>query len=277
MKYINKFLHTNIIIKGFLVKILKILNINTNNLSRKFCNFNFFINEKNIVFNEHLKINKKLEKTANIANKISLCGPVRILNLLKILQYLKNKKIRGDIVEAGVFKGGNLIILNKFISIEKLKKKIYAFDTFEGMTKPTKDDKDLFNKYAKFYLKEENKDIYSENIHCFSNLEETKLNILRTTKNLNNFKFIKGDVTKTLEIKKNIPSKISLLILDVDFYKPTKKLLEVLYPKLEKNGVLIIDDYGHWQGCKKACDEYFKNKNVMMFVIDYTARCIIKN
>ena len=55
----------------------------------------------------------------------------------------------------------------------------------------------------------------------------------------------------------NLPKKISLLRLDTDFYESTKKELEILYPRLNKGGVLIIDDYGHWKGSKKAVDEYF--------------------
>ena len=71
-------------------------------------------------------------------------------------------------------------------------------------------------------------------------------------------KFIKGPVEETLVQHK--PKKISILRLDTDWYSSTKKELEILYPKLVKNGVIIIDDYGHWEGCRKACDQYFKNK-----------------
>ena len=79
-------------------------------------------------------------------------------------------------------------------------------------------------------------------------------------------------------IKKNLPKKISLLRLDTDFYKSTMKELKVLYPRLVKNGVLIIDDYGHWKGAKKAVDKYFNlKKNFIWFQrIDYASRLFIK-
>jgi hypothetical protein len=54
-----------------------------------------------------------------------------------------------------------------------------------------------------------------------------------------------------------LPKQISVLRLDTDWYESTRKELEVLYPRLSIGGVLIIDDYGHWAGCKKATDEYF--------------------
>ena len=78
--------------------------------------------------------------------------------------------------------------------------------------------------------------------------------------------------------KKNLPEKISLLRLDTDFYESTKIELEILFPKLQPGGVLIIDDYGHWKGSKKAVDEYFElEKNFYWFHrIDYASRLLIK-
>lgn len=87
---------------------------------------------------------------------------------------------------------------------------------------------------------------------------------------------IKGKVEETLLNKDNLPSKISLLRLDTDWYSSTKIELEILYPLLEKNGILIIDDYGYWQGARKAVDEYFLDKKVTIFKIDFTGRMIIK-
>jgi hypothetical protein len=67
------------------------------------------------------------------------------------------------------------------------------------------------------------------------------------------------------------------LRLDTDWYESTKVELEILYPKLVRGGVLIIDDYGHWRGARKAVDDYFKNSSLLMIRIDYTARLVIKD
>jgi hypothetical protein len=66
--------------------------------------------------------------------------------------------------------------------------------------------------------------------------------------------------------------------LDTDWYQSTKTELHWLYPVLSNNGVLIIDDYGHWQGSRKAVDEYFaKNPYKPLFnVVDFTGRSAIK-
>lgn len=70
--------------------------------------------------------------------------------------------------------------------------------------------------------------------------------------------------------------KISILRLDTDFYESTKVELEILYPRLVNGGILIIDDYGSWKGCRKAVDDYFKNKEFLIYV-DHGCRLYIKN
>ena len=87
--------------------------------------------------------------------------------------------------------------------------------------------------------------------------------------NFDDTKYVVGLVEDTLE--KESPSKISILRLDTDFYESTKKELEILYPKLQVGGVIIVDDYGHWKGCKKAVDEYFRDKkNIFFQQVDYS-------
>ena len=74
--------------------------------------------------------------------------------------------------------------------------------------------------------------------------------------------FIKGDVIKTLKEETNLPKNIALLRLDTDWYESTKLEMQTLYPRVVKDGVLLIDDYADWQGCKKAVDEYFMENNL---------------
>ena len=79
-------------------------------------------------------------------------------------------------------------------------------------------------------------------------------------KNFKNFELIKGDVIKTLPIflKKNKSLKISFLHLDLDVYEPTKFVLNSLFSKVSKNGVILIDDYGQVKGATKATNEFLK-------------------
>ena len=210
-------------------------------------------------------------------NSYTMCAPANHWAIIQSINFIKENNIEGDLVECGVYKGGNIILFDYMSKKYKLNKKIYAYDTFEGMSEPSDIDVDLKNKPA-----QETKTNYAKNkiIWCYASLDEVKNNVRKFNPDYeNNFQFIKGDVLKTLKDEKNLPEKISLLRLDTDFYDSTMEELKTLYPRLVKNGVLIIDDYGHWKGAKKAVDEYFNlNKEFKWFHrIDYASRLFIKN
>ena len=84
--------------------------------------------------------------------------------------------------------------------------------------------------------------------------------------------FVKGWFNNTIPIHKKSIGKIALLHLDCDWYESVKFCLEELYDNIIKGGFIIIDDYGHWKGCKKAVDEFIENRNLRIELgkIDYT-------
>jgi len=215
-----------------------------------------------------------------ISAKYSMTSLTRRWSLINAIKHIENKNIEGDFVECGVWKGGNIVIFNHFNERYNLKKKIYAYDTFSGMSEPTALDKNFQNIEAK---KEWDKNKKSQNINlsfnCYSSLEEVKENVKKNSLNnsLENLNFIEGKVEETLKLKENLPDKISILRLDTDWYESTKTELEILFPKLSINGILIIDDYGNWKGARKAVDEYFHNKKVVKHYIDFSCRMIIKS
>ena len=214
-----------------------------------------------------------------IISEYTMTSHERIFALMKSIDFVKHNNVDGDFVECGVWRGGNLILFQKFIEKYNLSKKIYAYDTFEGMSEPDKIDetfkgessKDLLNKLYKKKVDRKKNILIAD---C--SIEQVQENFKKFS-NKNNLICIKGPVEKTLDLKKNLPNKISILRLDTDWYSSTKKELEILFPLLEKNGILIIDDYGFWKGARKAVDEYFENKNVTMFKIDFTGRMIINS
>jgi len=107
-------------------------------------------------------------------------------------------------------------------------------------------------------------------------LEEVRHNLSNVGYPDDRIKLVKGLVEATLPNK--APSKIALLRLDTDWYESTRHELIHLYPRLAQRGVLIIDDYGHWEGAQKAVDEYIRDNNlpVLLNRIDYTGRIAIK-
>jgi hypothetical protein len=88
--------------------------------------------------------------------------------------------------------------------------------------------------------------------------------------------FIEAPVEESLPA--HAPEQIALLRLDTDWYASTRHELEHLYPRLVPGGVLIIDDYGHWEGARRAADEYFGKigEHLLLNRLDYAARIAVK-
>ena len=194
------------------------------------------------------------------AKSLSMLSKERLYNIFDCLIYIKLNSVKGDIVEVGCYKGATLALCRKFS-----KKKIYGFDTFMGHQKPNAIEKDIWgNNQLKIY--EKNKFWHK------ITPEEVEKNI-KTITSFNNIHLIKGKVQDSKENLKKI-KKISLLIIDVDWYEPTLFSLKNLYNKISKDGFLIIDDYGHHSGSKEATNLFFKNKKKIKFYnIDYS--CIV--
>jgi O-methyltransferase len=249
-----------------------------NSISKKF-GYRLIEIEKNHWSEGFVGITKTERAILNVCSKYSMTGFERMYFLIKAIEHIGNNKIKGDFVECGVWKGGNLILFEKMMEKLKIKRKIYAYDTFEGMTVPGKFDYTFKKESAKKIiesLKERKVDPKKNIVLAECSLDEVKQNYYKNTKFNKNLTCIKGQVEKTLKIKKNIPTRISILRLDTDWYESTKTELEILFPLLSKNGILIIDDYGYWSGAKKAVDSYFNKKKVSLFKIDFTSRFIIK-
>ena len=195
--------------------------------------------------------------------------------LISALKYVHKKNIPGDIVECGVWKGGNLILAGQVGQKLGRRWKIWGYDTYEGMSEPSEFDIGISDGMpAEKEFAELQGDGY--NAWCYSSLEEVSSNIKRCSLDLSNYRFIKGKCEETLTRAENIPDKIAVLRLDTDWYESTRKELEVLFPRLAQHGVLIVDDYGHWGGAKRAVDEYFKDQAILMNRVDYTGRMILK-
>ena len=205
-----------------------------------------------------------------IVKPYTMTSVERINELFDSLEYIRLNKIEGDFIECGVWKGGNILGIIEYLSYHNmLDRKVWLYDTFQGMTQPEEVDVDLSNNKASDIL---------HHVLCYSSLAEVIDNLSVSNFPKENIKYVVGDICETLNYYFNIPNKISLLRLDTDWYKSTKKEMDILYPLLVDKGVLIVDDYGHWRGSKLAVDEYFLNINFTPVIqqIDYTGIKIIK-
>ena len=207
-----------------------------------------------------------------IVSPFTMTSVERIGALYDSLEYIRANNIQGDFVECGVWKGGNILGIIEYLAFHKMTdRKVFLYDTFEGMTPPEDIDKDLNGRKAESIL---------EDVMCISPIDEVRETILRSSFPMANVTFVVGDVCKTLNNANNLhKNNLALLRLDTDWYASTKKEMEVLYPKLNFGGVLIVDDYGHWKGSKTAVDEYFEGQGISPQIeqIDYKGIKIIKH
>ncbi len=227
------------------------------------------INDHDIVEDEAFnRINDKC-KDFTMTSKESMYA------LYKAVAYVIKNKIPGDFVECGVWKGGSMMLVaNVLLELNASDRKLYLYDTYEGLPEPTENDFSLTGKKdaAIHNWKKEQKSDHNE--WCYASFEEVKRNLGLTKYPEENVFFIKGKVEET--IPATIPSNIALLRLDTDWYESTKHELIHLFPILSKSGVLIIDDYGQWAGSKKAVDEYFPQNEILLNRVDHTVRVGIK-
>jgi O-methyltransferase len=194
-----------------------------------------------------------------------------VFALYTSVNYVLDRQIPGDIVECGVWKGGSSLLAALIMKARKVSdRKLYLYDTFRGMTPPTQLDV-----YKRGNTGLEMMEQYSDDIGwCYALLDDVKAAF-----SVHNFEFeihfIEGDVVETLI--KTKPESISVLRLDTDWYESTAAELELLYPRLSTGGVLIIDDYGSWEGSRKATDDYFdKEPKIILTRIDKEVRLGIK-
>jgi len=225
-------------------------------------------------------------------NKLTSVSPQRLSATILAAKYVIDNEIEGDFVECGVWRGGNSLAAKMVFEAYGSSKQVYLFDTFTGMAPPTDADLNHRGEPAKGFWKGgrdlpegANPNIawrYKNNKlqpWAYASLSDVMHVFHGTIKNNKQVHFQKGRVEETLQDKNNLPKAISALRLDTDFYESTKVEMEILYPMLSLGGVLMIDDYGHWQGAKKAVDEFFKNPNnkrPFFQVTDYTQRTAIK-
>jgi hypothetical protein len=212
-------------------------------------------------------ISQLISKTVNV---IELCRPYsalsreRLQNNIDAVTYLDKNNIEGDIVEIGVYKGGSMLSMLK--THEQTRRAVdrifHLYDTFSGMTPPCDLDKD-YNGYSAKHLME-----VSEQVKCIAPLELVKSNINSNTSiDEKNIKYHVGDILKNTFY----PDKIALLRLDTDWYELTKFELLHFYPKVVQKGVVIIDDFGHWIGCRKAVYEFLADHpEIKLIPIDDT-------
>ena len=192
----------------------------------------------------------------------------RVAALCGAVDYIVDNDVPGAIVEAGLWKGGSLMACaRRLIDRGETSRELVGFDTFAGMTAPGELDIDFRG------VPQEPQDEGAQ-LPVGAGREDVLRRMLATGYPESQIHLVEGDVMQTIPAE--APEQIALLRLDTDWYESTRHELEHLFPRLAVGGVLIIDDYGHYEGARKATDDYFRGRRIFLQRVDFSARMGVK-
>ena len=199
------------------------------------------------------------------------------------IQYVLRNNIEGAVIECGVDAGYFESVWIDELLRQGTTRDIYLYDTFTGLTAPGENDYTCHG--ARLY-KMDKDEVYKHwsdqivtdklNNWCYTPLEKVKQTLFSTGYPQDKLHFVVGDVMETLRDHANIPDKIAILRLDTDWYETSKYELERMYNNVVPGGVIIFDDYYHWDGQRKATDEYFNNNYTFINIGNGKTAAIIK-
>jgi hypothetical protein len=180
---------------------------------------------------------------------VEICKPHTLLNvdalynIWEAVQAITVNKLEGALVECGVLLGGSVMAALHFLKQRGDESRdFYLYDTFEGFPEGS-EDKDMWGQPVQYKKVEDFEGIVRHNLNS-------------TGYPSNHLRLVRGPVEETLLNPANLPEKIAFLRLDTDYYESTRVELEVLYPRLVSGGLCIIDDYGTFEGARRAADEH---------------------
>lgn len=215
--------------------------------------------------------------TIRAVSAFTMTSHERLFALIQAVRHVVGARIPGDIVECGVWRGGSMMaVAHTLGQMRSLDRDLYLFDTFEGMSRPTDADRDYAGRSAERRFRRSQTSSDSAR-WCEANAADVRRNLLATGYPEGRIHLVPGKVEATIPAE--APKQIALLRLDTDWFESTRHELQHLFPRLASGGVLIVDDYGHWSGCRKAVDEYFAQFKhpVLLHRVDYTGRVLVKS
>jgi hypothetical protein len=204
--------------------------------------------------------NVKRIKTIYSIRPYTMVGRTGLSATYDIASEIEKSNIGGCFVECGVARGGCSALMAIVANENRSGRKVWLFDSFEGLPEPTNEDK---HTEPLIYKPKDKSASFVSSGYCLGTYDEVeKLLFSKLGLSKNNVFMIKGWFQDTLPKYKDKIGAISVLRIDADWYEPTKCCLENLYNNVITGGYVILDDYGSVIGCKKATDEFLKDRKL---------------
>jgi O-methyltransferase len=195
----------------------------------------------------------------------TMTGPDKIYALIQAVRYVARHRIPGDVVECGVWRGGSMqAVARTLASAGDTSRDLHLFDTYEGMPPPSdRDVRRSDERTADELLATESPE--ESKVWAVATLEDVQDGFSQVPYPAERVHFVQGKVEDT--IPGHAPEQISILRLDTDWYESTRHELEHLYPRLSPGGVLLLDDYGYWEGAREAVDEFLEQSGERLLLM----------
>jgi len=242
------------------------------------------IRKKSTLFSD---LEKEASSSISRIRPYTMLPEERLLTLFNQVEFCEKSGLNGDYVECGVWKGGSVgLMALANMKYGGIRRHIHLFDSFQEICEPdalvdgsraVNEVKKRSNGGASGKL-QPLPGIY-DSVGGPGSLEGNKTLLEKVIGYDSQYlHYNKGWFQDTLPQVKNI-EKIAILRLDGDWYASTKVCLEYLYEKVVPGGFVIIDDYGAYEGCRKAVDEYISENNINAYLnhVDMECRYWIKS
>jgi O-methyltransferase len=172
----------------------------------------------------------------------TMVQPRRLWALRQMILDVEAKAVEGAIVECGVWNGGSAAMMAAMID-----RPVWLFDSFEGLPAPTKQDG---RRERKYFFSGWNKGAKDRVLEVFA-----KLNV-----SMERVHLVPGWFEDTLRTAPVGP--IALLHVDADWYESVKTVLAAFYDQVAVGGYIVLDDYGAFQGCRRAFEDFFLERGL---------------
>jgi O-methyltransferase len=187
----------------------------------------------------------------------------KLYALILATRYVVEHSIPGGIVECGVWRGGSMqAAARTLLACGDTSRDLCLFDTYEGMPPPSDADvRSADGNSAEELLAASTR---TSKVWAVATLDDVREAFASVPYPRERVHFVKGLVEDT--VPGEAPDQISILRLDTDWYESTRHELDHLYPRLSPGGVLLIDDYGYWQGSRRAVDEFLERTGARLLL-----------
>ncbi|MDH2391136.1 TylF/MycF/NovP-related O-methyltransferase [Streptomyces sp. HNM0663] len=201
--------------------------------------------------------------TIRAVKPFTMTSAEKLNALIHSVRYVAQHRIPGDVVECGVWRGGSMMaVARTLLEADDTSRHLHLYDTFEGMSEPSDHDRRHDGRSAAEMLAASPR---SSGVWAYASLEDVQQAMGKTDYPTELIHYHRGKVEDT--IPKHVPDRISVLRLDTDWFESTRHELAHLWPRLVPGGVLLLDDYGWWEGARRAVDQWLEESGVPLLLL----------